>query len=190
MLINDSSLLNAPLGSVRSSGKIGFISSMVINPHNLHVDAFKCTLMNGKEQLLSPIDIRDISPMGIIINDHDNLLDYEDAVRLKTVLDINFRFTNITAFIGKRRIGKVEGFAVNTENLFIQKIYVKPGLIARVSSDRLTFDRSSIIELTNTKIIFKNNNEVRHKSLVENKVLNSLPSTQPSASASFISENE
>lgn len=190
MLINDSSLINAPLGSIRSSARIGYINSLVINPHNLHVDALKCILMNKKEQLLSPMDIRDITPRGVIINDHDNLLDYEDAVRLKPIIDINFQLIGMAAYVGRRKIGKVEGFAVNTDNLFIQKIYVKPGLIGRVSADSFTFDRSSIVELTNSKIIFKKNNEIKNRSLVDNKVLSKLPATQPSASASFISENE
>jgi hypothetical protein len=190
MLINDNSIVNAPLGSIRSSAKIGYVKSMVINPNNLHVDAFKCTLMNNNEQLLSPMDVRDMSPMGIIINDHDHLLDYEDAVRLKPILDINFNLLTKVAYVGKRRVGKVDGFAVNSSNFYIQKIYVKPGLIARVGADRLTFDRSTIEELTNTKIVFKNSNEVRHRDFIEEKVLNKIQAAQPSASASFTSENE
>lgn len=190
MLINDSALLNAPLGSIRSSARIGYVKSMVINPNNLHLDAFRCILQNKKEQLLSPMDIRDVSPMGIIINDHDNLLDFEDAVRLKPILDINFELINKVAYVGKRRVGRVDGFAVNSSSFFIQKIYVKPGIIARVSSDRLTFDRTAVEEITNTKIVFKNSNEAKHRAFIEEKVLNKIQAAQPSASASFTSENE
>lgn len=190
MLINYSVIKNMPIGSVRSSGRIGVVTDLVINPNNLHIDAFKCRIARGKEQLLSPIDIRDLSPMGIVINDHENLLDIEDSVRLEPILKINFDLINKTALEGKKRIGKVEGFAINSDNLFIQKIYIRPGLIARVNNDQLTYDRSMVKEVTDSKVIFNSSNTVKDR--VANSVENIRKMTipQPSVNASLTSEKE
>lgn len=190
MLINFSALKNIPIGSVRSSGRIGVVTDLVINPNNLHVDAFKCRVIRGKEQLLSPLDIRDFSPMGIVINDHENLLDIEDAVRLQPILKINFDLINKAAFEGKKRIGKVESFAINSDNLFIQKIYIRPGLIARVSNDQLTYDRSTIKEVTDTKIIFHSSNTVKEKVVNSVENIRKMTIPQPSVNASLTSEKE
>lgn len=190
MLLNNSAFVNMPIGSVRSSGRIGMVTGLVINPHNLHIDALKCRVARGEEQLLAPLDIRDLSPAGVVINDHDNLLDIEDAIRLEPILKINFELTGKIAYEGKRKIGKVEGYAINSENMFIQKIYIRPGLIARVNNDRLTYDRSMIKEVTDTKIIFNTSNKVRERvaSSVEN--LRKMTFPQPSTNASLTSENE
>lgn len=190
MLLNEYSFNNMPIGSVRSSGRIGIVCGTVINPHNLHIDALLCRVARGDEQLLMPIDIRDLSPAGVVINDHDNLLDLKDAIRLEPILKLNFELLDKTAFIGKRKIGKVDGYAINSDSLFIQKIYVRPGLISRMSKDRLTFDRNSIKEVTDTKIVFNASSKVRDtvSSSVENLKKMAMP--QPSASASFTSENE
>lgn len=190
MLMNNATFINMPIGSVRSSGRIGLVTGLVINPHNLHIDALKCRVARSKEQLLSPMDIRDISSMGVVINDHDNLLDIEDAVRLEPILKLSFELINKMAYEGRKKIGKVEGFAVNSENMFIQKIYVRPGLIARVSTERLTYDRSAIKEVTDTKVVFESSNKIKGRvaSSVEN--IKNITIPQPSANASLTSENK
>lgn len=190
MLFNDKLLHNLPLGSVRSSGRIGTITGVVINPNNLHIDAFKCRVLRGQEQLLSPLDVRNISPKGVVIDDHDNLLDEGDAVRLKSVLKINFQLVGKLAYVGKRKVGQVDGYALDSESMFIQKIYVTPNLFARLKSDRLTYDRSLVKEVDDKKIVFESTNLVREK--VREKVSNIEKFTipQPSASASLTSENE
>lgn len=190
MLINSKNMINLPLASIRSSAKIGYADGLIINPNNLHIDAIWCSLSNGKRLLLSPMDIRDLSLRGIIINDHENLLEESDAIRLKPILEYRFNLIDKVAYVGKRKIGKVEDFAVNTESLYIQKIYVKPNLINRVASERMTFDRSSVEEVTNQKIIFKNQNTVEVMNLKESHVLPNISLGQPSVNASLTSENE
>ena len=190
MLLNYSKMVSLPLASVRSSAKIGFADGLVINPNNLHIDSIWCRLSNGKRLLLSPMDIRDLSLRGIIINDHENLLEESDAIRLKPILEYKFDLVDKIAYVGKRKIGKVEDFAIHTENLYIQKIYVKPNLLNRVASERMTFDRSSVEEVTNLKIIFKNQNTEKILNMQESHILQKINLAQPSVNASLTSENE
>ena len=190
MLFNDSVLAGLPVGSIRSSGRIGTVTGVVINPNDLHIDALKCRVAGGKEQLLMPMDIRDLSPRGVVINDHENLIDFEDAIRLRPIIKINYELKEKVAYLGKRRVGKVDGYAVDAESLYINKIYIRPGIIARVNSDRLTFDRSAIKEVTDTKVIFESNNRILGKVKEVVPKLGSVAGVQPSAIASFTSENE
>lgn len=190
MLLNYAKVISLPLASIRSSAKIGYADGLVINPNNLHVDAIWCSLSNGKRLLLSPMDIRGLSLRGVIINDHENLLEETDAIRLKPILQYKFNLVDKIAYLGKRKIGRVEDFAINIENLYIQKIYIKPNILNRFAAERMTFDRSSVEEVTNQKIIFKNHNTVKVMNLKENPVLPHINLSQPSVNASLTSENE
>ena len=190
MLFNDTVLNNLPIGSVRSSGRICTVTGIVIKPNNLHIDEFRCRIVGGRQQLLSPLDIRDLSPQGIVINDHDILLDEVDAIRLKPVLTLNYQLVGKSAFVGKRKIGRVEGYAIDLESLFIQKIYVRPGLLSRMNSDRLVFDRSAIKEVTDTKVVFVGSNIIRDTVKASIPTINSLMMPQSSASATLTAENE
>ena len=162
MLIQENVIKNMVLGSIRSSARIGKVSGLLINPHNLHIDALFCQVINSKGTLLLvPEDIRDISPVGVVINDHEHLLDASDAIRLKPILDLNFEIIGLKAYVGKRHVGSVESFAVESDGLYVQKIYVRPTLVKRINSSRLTFDRSMVVEVSNRAVVFKDSSKQR-----------------------------
>lgn len=156
MLYLSTKLYQIPLLSLRSGGRIGTAIEPIINPHNLHIDGFYCEAANNKNvQILLDIDVRDLSSRGIIINDHVNLSTPDELVRLQPVLDVNFSLLNKVALVNKKKIGKVVEFAIDKESLFIQKLYVQPRVWQSFSQDRLTFDRTNVIEVTDTYIAFR-----------------------------------
>lgn len=186
MLYLSTRLHNTPLLSVRSGGRIGTVVEPIINPHNLHVDAFYCESAHDKgAQILLDMYVRDISARGIIIDDHNNLSSPEDLIRLQPIIDLNFQFESKDVLVNKRKIGKVIEYAVDTNSLFIQKIYVQPRIWQSLSQDRLTFDRLSVLEVTNTYIAFSGP-EVRDTQT--KNAINQKLAGDYSASTSTISE--
>ena len=154
MLFFGSKIENLALFSVRSAGRIGTATMPIINPHNLHIDGFYANAMNGQnEGIIVDLDIRDFNVKGIIINDHQDISDPEDLVRLQPIIDINFKLMGKAVYENKRKIGKVVDYAVNTDSLFVQKLYVQPTLLKSMGVSQLVFDRQSIIEITDTKIV-------------------------------------
>lgn len=186
MLYLSTRLHNIPLLSVRSGGRIGTVIEPIINPHNLHIDAFYCESAHIKgAQILLDMYVRDISSRGIIIDDHNDLSDPGELIRLQPIIDLNFQFENKDVLVNKRKIGKVIEYAVDTNSLFIQKIYVQPRIWQSLSQDRLTFDRLSVLEVTNTYIAFSGP-EVR--SSQTKNAINPKLAGDYSASTSAISE--
>lgn len=154
MLFFGSKLENLGLFSVRSSGRIGTAEVPIINPHNLHIDAFYAKAMNGQnEGVILDMDIRDFSMKGLIINDHEDISDPEDLVRLKPIIDIDFKLFGKSVYENKRKIGKVADYAVDTKSLYVQKLYVQPTLLKSMGTSQLVFDRLSILEVTDDKIV-------------------------------------
>jgi hypothetical protein len=86
---------------------------------------------------------------------------------------------------GKKKIGKVAEYSVDKDSLLIQKLYVQPPMWQSFNQSRLTIDRQSVLEVTNTTI---------KVSGPEEKVTTTKPAKVPlmatdySASASLIKE--
>lgn len=186
MLYLSTRLSNIPLLSIRSGGRIGTILGPIINPNNLHIDGFYCTSAHSEEKLvLLDMHVRDLSGRGLIINDHNDLSEPDELVRLQPIINLDFALINKQVLVNKKRMGKVIEYAVDKESLFIQKFYVKPPILISLKQDRLTFDRVSVIEVTDKYIAFSGP-EVRAQSneLATDKGL----APDYSASASTISE--
>jgi hypothetical protein len=186
MLYLSTKLTNAPLLSIRNSGRVGTVLSPIINPHSLHIDAFYCkTSQSLSQTVLLDMFIREISPSGFIIDDHNNLSDKEELVRLTEVLRINFQLLNKLVLSGKRKIGRVSEYSVDKESLFIQKIYVEPPVWQSLNKSQLTIDRNSIIEVTDSYIRISGPEE---KASLKSAAMSPFLSKDYSANTSLINE--
>jgi hypothetical protein len=169
--------------------RIGTVLSPILNPHNLHIDAFWCETINSKtNKVLLDMDIRDFSIKGVLIDDHLGLSDPDELVRLSSILEIDYQLEGKVVLASKRKIGKVVDYAVDHSGLFIQKIYVQPPVWKpSIGGTRLTFDRTSIIEVTDTHIVVSGPEE-KAQSSISLKSKNALANY--SASTSLMSEKE
>ncbi|HEX7633022.1 MAG TPA: hypothetical protein VF401_01705 [Candidatus Saccharimonadales bacterium] len=155
MLQLSASLLNKPVLSLRTGTPIATITRPIINPDNLKIEGFYCQdRIDKNELILLCQDIRDMLPQGFVVNDHDVLVEPEELVRLKKVLEIDFEpLGKPVVTIGKQKVGKVEDYAAEAETMFIQKIYVSQSIFKNFTGGSLSIDRSQINEITPSKII-------------------------------------
>lgn len=155
MLKLSASVTDLPVVSLRAGTKIATAADMIINPNNLKVEGWHVTdRFDKKELILVSAEIRDLTPQGIIVNDHESLSPTEDLVRLKPVLEIGFELIGktVTTESGKR-VGKVSDFAIETEAFIVKKIYVARSLLKDFSGGNVSIDRTQIIEITDKRII-------------------------------------
>lgn len=190
MLYLSTKIHNQPLFSIRTTGRIGTVIEPIINPHNLHIDAFYCDIFNANsEQILLDMYVRDIGARGFIIDDHESLSNRDELVRLQPVLDMNFTLINKQALVNKKKVGKVVDYTIDSESLFIQKFYVQQPVWQNINQSNLVFDRLSIVEVTDGYIMFSGPEE---KSLIPNPLQVTKKdldlSADYSANASEISE--
>lgn len=155
MLQLSGALTNRPVMSLRTGGQIATALEPIINPNNLKIEGWFCQDRFSKEKLvLLNQDVRDIIKQGIVVNDHDVLTDPTELIRLQKVLKYNF------SLLGKpvqsntrRRIGKVDDYAVEVESLYIQKLYVSQSFFRNLTGGSLSVDRSQIVEITGKRIV-------------------------------------
>lgn len=155
MLQLSKSLLDRPVMSLRTGGQIATAIGPIINPNNLKIEGFYCQDRFSKDVLiLLSQDIRDTIPQGLVVNDHDVLAAPDELIRLKDVLEINFQLMDKPVVtVNKKRLGKVNDFAADSESLYIQKLYIGRPLLKSLSGGQFSVDRNQIVEITNRKIV-------------------------------------
>ena len=80
--------------SLRTGQQVGTAIEPIINPNNLKIEGFYCSDRFSKDELvLLCQDIRDIIPQGFVVDDHDVLVAAHELVRLKDIMEINFKLT-------------------------------------------------------------------------------------------------
>jgi sporulation protein YlmC with PRC-barrel domain len=155
MLVLSHDLVSKKVLSLRTNAPIASISQPIINPNNLKIEGFYCQDRYSKNQLvLLCQDIRETIPIGYIVNDHDVMVNPEDLVRLKDILDINFDpLGKQVETISGHKIGKVSDYASEIESMYIQKIYVTQPIYKTLNGGNLIIDRDQINEITPRRII-------------------------------------
>lgn len=156
MLQLSKTILDRAVLSLRTGTPVASIEAAIINPNNLKIEGFYCkdSLDKKKQLILLVQDIRDILPQGYVINDHSVLSEPEELVRLKSVLEFNFELIGkLVVTTDKQRVGKVNDYAVDTQSMYIQKLYAGQPLLKNFTGGSLSIDRSQINEVTPKRII-------------------------------------
>lgn len=145
---------NRKVLSLRTGGPVGQALSPVINPNNLKIEGWYATAQGSREAMVLPVpEVRDIISKGIVVDDHTAMTPVEDLVRLRKVIDTAYEPIGKQVITeGKKKLGKVQDYAVDTESMFIKKLYVGQSLLKNFSAQQLVIDRSQIVEI-NDRII-------------------------------------
>ncbi len=158
MLVTGSHLIGTPILSMQASGVIGRISSPIIDPDTLKIIAFYIAspLIKGAENILAVKSIREYSRYGCVIDSIDELVAKDDVVKISKILDLNFDLIGLKVETKKgSKLGKVLDYTVTDNDFVVQQLIVKRPIAKALIDPELTVPRSEIIEVTDYKIIVK-----------------------------------
>ena len=158
--------------SLRTGQAIASVSAAIFNPNNLKIEGFYCQdRFDKRELILLYQDIREVLPMGYVVNDHEVLVEPDELVRLKTVLELNYELIGKPVqTLSKHKVGKVSDFATETETMYVQKLYVSQSIFKSLTGGSLSIDRTQINEITPKRIII-------------NELAKTAPAPMPAAAA-------
>jgi sporulation protein YlmC with PRC-barrel domain len=142
--------------SLRSGSPIATIIAPLINPNNLYLEGWYVQDPDKKRLVLLSQAVRETLPQGFVVNDHDDLSEPDELIRLKETMEHNFELIgkHVTSQSGKS-YGKINDFAFESSNFFIQKLYAGQSVIKNIAGGTLSIDRSQIVEITNQRIIIE-----------------------------------
>lgn len=155
MLKLSTSLLNIPIISLRTGGQIGVAMRPVINPNNLKIEGwFSLSRFDEGLLVLPTSEIREVSRLGIAVNDQDAISPADELVRLLPLIRLNYQLEGKGVVTDtKKKIGKIMDYATDLESFYIQKLYASPGILKALTKDQITIARSQVLEITDKKII-------------------------------------
>jgi hypothetical protein len=156
MLKLSASLRNLNVISLSVGGTVAIAHEPIINPHNLKIIGWWCKAPSSSKPLvLLQDDVREMQSTGLAINDEDELVDPQDLVRHKDVLEVNFELIGKLVKTKRKKLGKVGEYSYN-DGWFVQKLYVeRPITKVFTTEDTLIIDRTQILEVTNEYILVK-----------------------------------
>lgn len=177
MLIYASRLIGTPILSVQAGGAIGYVSEPIVDPDSLKIIAFHLNgplIAKSNANILDVSSIREYSNYGLVIDSIEELVEKDDVIKIKKVLDLNFSLINLKVETKKgSHLGKVSDYTVTSEDFVVQQIIVKRPIVKSLIDPELTISRKEIVEITDYKIIVKDEEKtIKEKSTKEDFVPN------------------
>ncbi|MBO4276477.1 PRC-barrel domain-containing protein [Candidatus Saccharibacteria bacterium] len=166
MLVSANRLIGTPILSMQSASSIGTIANPIVDPDTFKIIAFYLdSPLAGKDtNILDTKSIREYSRYGCVIDSIEELIGKDDVVKISKVIELNFDLIGLKVETKKgSHLGKVIDFTVTSEDFTIQQIIVKRPLIKSFSDPELTIPRKEIVEVTDYKIIVKDEEKVIKK---------------------------
>lgn len=163
MLITNSRLIGTPVLSVQAGGPIGQVASSIVDPDSFKIIAFRLAgpLISRDCSLLDVRSIREYSNLGMVVDSIDDLISDDDVIKIQDVLKLNFDPFILKVETKKgSKLGRLIDFTVTSEDFIIQQIVVKRPAIKALIDPELTISRSEIVEITDYKIIIKDEEKV------------------------------
>ena len=164
MLVYASKIIGAPVLSVQAGGPIGAIESIVVDPDNLNVIAFKlggASIGRDDNYILDVRSVREYSQYGFVIDDIDELVAPGDVLKIANVLEYNFSLINLKVETRKgSKLGKIIDYTLNSDNFMVQQIVVKRPAIKALIDPELLISRNEVVEVNDYKLIVKDEEKV------------------------------
>lgn len=164
MLITASKLIGTPILSLEVGGTISYISDIVVDPDALKVIAFYLSggvAPRTGANYLSTSSVREYSQYGIVIDSASEFVSPDDVVKISDILQLNFSLIGLKVESKRHhRLGKVIDYTVTPDNFSVQQIIVKRPALKSLTDSELTIHRREIVEITDYKIIVKDEAKV------------------------------
>jgi len=127
MFIEATKLIHLPIAAVDTESKIGSIDNIIIDPENGALMGFLVSTggILSSKKVLSAVDIRDWDPNGIVTASAENIVEIDDIVRIKEVVDNKIFLLGMPAKTeGGNGLGKVEDLLIDTDTQAVAKYYL------------------------------------------------------------------
>lgn len=157
MLHLSSAIANVPILSLRTGSPVATAIAPIINPNYLKIEGFYCEdIFDKKELVLLWQDIRDTLEDGFVVDDIESLVEPEELVRLKDVLELRYELIGKPIeTVNQEKVGKVSDYALETTTMYVQKLYASQSLLKSIAGGTLSIDRSQIVDVTSKRIVIQ-----------------------------------
>lgn len=135
----------------------------VIDPRTLEVIAYEINgpLLDLHPSLLRVADVREFSDIGMIVDSSDEFVSPDDIIKLGEIYKLHFDVIGMAVVDEKKnKLGKVNGYTIDTTGFLIQQISVKRPLLKSLNDTELLIHRTQITEINDHAIVVHSKAEI------------------------------
>lgn len=163
MLIAGSRLIHTPVMGLQTGGELARTTQPIVDPRTLEVLAYEIAgpLLNEHPSLLRIADVREFSDIGMIVDSSDEFVSPDDIIKLGEIYKLHFDIMGMHVIDEKKRkLGKVNGYTIDTNGFLIQQFSVKRPLLKSLNDTELLIHRTQITEINDDAIIVHSEAEI------------------------------
>lgn len=150
MLIAFERFVDTPVMSLQTGSELARTSNILVDPRDLTIVAYELTgpVLDQRPSFLRPVDVRELSNLGLIVDSSDEFVGMDDVIRIKQVYEYQFSLLGLDVIDEKKKkLGKIQGFNVDSGSFSVQQINVKRPLLKSFGETELLIHRSQIVEV-------------------------------------------
>ena len=155
MLISHERLYHTPVMSLQTGAELARTSKVLVDPRDLTIIAYELegSMLDEHPSFLRPIDVRELSGLGLIVDSSDEFVGLGDVIKIKQVYDYHFGLVGLDVIDDKKKkLGKIIGYNVDSGSFAVQQLVIKRPLLRSFGETELLIHRSQVIEVDDSHI--------------------------------------
>ena len=155
MLLPLDRLVRTPVMSLQTGVELALVKHILIDPRDLTIVAYELEghMLDHHPSYLRPIDVRELSHLGFIVDSSDEFIGADDVIRIKEVINFGFDLIGLEVVdSNKKKLGKVVSYAIDSGSFSVQQLSVKRPLLQSFGETELLINRSQVIEVSDTTV--------------------------------------
>jgi sporulation protein YlmC with PRC-barrel domain len=162
MLLSYERLLDTPVMSLQTGVELARTNKVLVDPRDLSVVAYELDghMLDDHPSFLRPVDVRELSSLGLIVDSSDEFVGLDDVIKIKQVYDYGFTLLGLEVVDeNKKKLGKIIGFNIDAGSFAVQQLVVKRPLLKSFGETELLIHRSQVLEVRDDYIKVKSTSE-------------------------------
>lgn len=158
MLISFDRLVHTPVMSLQTGTELARTKRVLVDPRDLTVAAYELEghSLTENPSFLRPVDVRELSSLGLIVDSSDEFVGLEDVIKIKQVYDFDFSLVGIDVIDTKKhKLGKILSYNLDSSSFSVEQLVVKRPLLRSLNDTELLIGRSQIVEVNDSRILVK-----------------------------------
>lgn len=156
MLVTIENLLNVPIMSLQTGAQLAKTTSAIIDPRQLVLSAFyvEGSNLDSSPSVLHPNDIRELSDIGMIIDNAHKIMSLDGLVRLNEIIGFEFELLGLKVVDERgHKLGRVSGYSLDASSYSVMQVYTEQSLIRSFGTLGSTIHRTQIVSVSNDALV-------------------------------------
>lgn len=158
MLLPLERLTNTPIMSLQTGAELARVKRVLVDPRDLTVIAYELsgTTLVEQPSFLRPIDVRELSNLGLIVDSSDEFVGLDDVIKIKQVHEFEFDVVGLDVIDDKKHhLGKVRSYNLDASSFVLEQLVVRRPFLKSLSESELLIHRSQILKVSDENIVVR-----------------------------------